>query len=280
MRCRPAIATVACAPLILAAPLMSCTGTTGYRLVAFSAVAEGPADARPGEPYAFTSGAFRVSLSRAILHVGAIYLDESRPTAGAAQGTCTLPGTYVGEVRGGRDVDMRDPRPQPFPVEGDGSTIPAAIGQVWLTALDVNATSEQALPPTILPDVLEIAGKATKGDQTFPFTGAISIAKSTASTSASSALPGSNPVCEQRIVREIPAGITLSANGTLVLRVDPKALFTNVDFSALPQVPGDPTSFAFSNAEGDAPDQPSRNLYANLRASGPVYKFEWQPAAQ
>lgn len=254
--------------------LLSCTGTTGYKLVSFYAAAQGPADAQPG--YTFTNDiGYQISLGRAVIHIGAMYLDESVPTAGSAEGTCTLPGTYVGEVRGGRDVDMLDPRLQPFPVAGDGSTIPAAVGQVWLSGPDITATGQTALQ-SILPDVLDIAGTATKGGTTIPFAGAISIEKGPAVPN--SALPGSNPICEQRIVRKIVVHITLSQSGTLILHLDPKVLFTNVDFAQI-KASGDPPSFTFSDQGNSDPDQPSRNLYANLRASGDVYRFEWQPAA-
>jgi hypothetical protein len=263
---------------LVALPLVSCTGTTGYQLVSFYAVAKGADDAQLGQPYVFASGSFQVSLTRAVLHVGAVYLDQSLPTAGSAEGTCTLPGTYVGQVRGGLDVDMLDPRPQPFPVYGDGSTIPAAVGQVWLSGPDVTSTGQQTAPQSVLPDVLEIAGTAAKDGTTIAFAGAISIESTGSSTTASSALPGSNPICEQRIVSKILVDITLAQSGTLILHLDPKALFTNVDFSALPPVSSDPPSFAFTNKGSSDSDQPSRNLYANLRASGPVYRFEWQPA--
>jgi hypothetical protein len=254
--------------------LLSCTGTTGYKLVSFYAAAQGPPDAQPG--YTFTNDrGYQVSLSRAVIHIGAMYLDESVPTSGAAEGTCTLPGTYVGEVLGGRDVDMLYPGIQPFPVAGDGSTIPAAVGQVWLSGPDVTASGQTA-PQSILPDVLDIAGTATKNGTTIQFAGAISIEPGNGTPNR--VLPGSNPICEQRIVGKIVVHITLSQSGTLILHLDPKVLFTNVDFSGLPHASSDSKLYAFfKNGDSNA-DQPTRNLYSNLRASGDVYRFEWQPA--
>jgi hypothetical protein len=271
--------------LLAIAPGLSCTGTTGYQLVSFYAAGQGADDAQPGQPYTFrgdfSNGRFEVSLTRAVIHVGGMYLDESLPTSGAAESTCTLPGTYVGEVRGGRDVDMLDPRLQPFPVTGDGSTLPAAVGQVWLSGPDVNSTSPQTAPDSILPDVLEIAGTATDttDGSAIPFAGAISIKPSTAPPN--SALPGSNPICVQRIVSQIRVNVTLSQSGTLILHLDPKPLFVNVDFSYLKMakpISTDPLLYAFSD-QGINGDQASVNLYQNLRASGPVYRFQWQPAA-
>jgi hypothetical protein len=250
-----------------ALPALSCTGTTGYQLVVFNAVAEGPADAQAGYTFSNELG-FQVTLTKAVMHVGALYLDQSVPTAGSAEGTCTLPGTYVGEVRDGRDVDMLDPTPQAFPAQGDGSTIPAAVGQVWLSGPDVNSMSSQA-------DALDIEGTVARLDGTsFPFFGAISIDTSSFPPPQSAALPGTSPICEQRIVREILVDITLSQGGTLILHLDPKALFSNVDFSGV-KPSGDPPSYQFSMPPMD---QPSRNLLNNLQASGSVYRFEWRPA--
>jgi hypothetical protein len=253
--------------LVLALPL-ACNGTTGDKLVSFYAAAKGPADAQAGQPYTFVSDkGFTVTLTRAVMHVGAVYLDQSAPTAGQQQEPCTLPGTYVGEVRGGRDVDMLSPDAQLFPVAGDGSTIPSAIGQVWLTGGDVFAKSDSTV-------VLSIDGTATGGGATIPFSADLTIDEGRSPAATGSALPGENPLCEQRIVTPIPAPMTLSQGGTLVLHLDPKALFTNVDFSQLPQISSDPPAYGFTN---DDTNQPSVNLYANLRAAGGVYAFEWTP---
>jgi hypothetical protein len=275
--------------LFLAAPfLVACTGTTGYQLVTFYAAGEGVADAQPGQPYNFMSDRFQVSLTKAVLHIGAMYLDESLPTSGAAESACTLPGTYVGEVRAGRDIDMLDPSPQEFPVlagaiaPGLGSTIPAAVGQVWLSGPDVNSTAEQTAPGTILPAVLVVEGTATDttNAMAFPFAGSISI-KPRSAAPPNTALPGTNPICEQRIVSQIRVDITLSQAGRLILHLDPKPLFAKADFSEFSEpFSKDPLLYAFQDQGQSNSDQPSRKLYENLRASGPVYRFEWQPAAQ
>jgi hypothetical protein len=269
------------AGLVLAAPLLaSCTGTTGYQLVSFYAVGEGAADSQPGQPYTFTSDRFQISLTKAVLHVGAMYLNQSLPTSGAAESTCTLPGTYVGEVRSERDIDMLDPSPQPF-LPGDGSTIPAAVGQVWLSGPDVNSMAEQTAPQTILPAVLLVEGTAidTTDAQAFPFAGSVSIKPGCAAPDK--ALPGTNPICEQRIVSQIRVDITLSQSGTLILHLDPKPLFAKVDFSEFSApFSKDPLLYGFQDKGPCDTDQPSVKLYENLRASGPVYQFEWKPAAQ
>jgi hypothetical protein len=257
--------------LLVLLPALSCTGTTGYQLVSFYAVAEGPADAQPG--YAFTSDrGFQVSLDKAVMHIGAMYLDMSLPTSGAAEGKCTLPGTYVGEVRPteGLDVNMLSPEEQLFPITGLGSTIPATVGQVWLSGPDVYDENDQTV-------VLSIAGTATapSDGKSYPFSGDITIDKSRTVAAVGSALPGANPICEKRIVTPIRVDVSLTQSGTLILHLDPKALFADVDFSALAQFSNDPPSFGFTS---DDSNQASINLFANLRAAGAVYRFEWRPA--
>jgi hypothetical protein len=256
----------------------SCNGTTGYDLVDFYAAAAGPTSAVSGQPYAFTNDhGFAVTLDRAVIHIGAIYLDESVPTSGQQQEPCVLPGTYVGEVRGGGDFDMLSPSPQLFPVAGDGSTIPAATAEVWLSHGDVFASADP------LP-VLTLDGVATKGGSApIHFQAGITIDGNRSPAPSNTALPGENPICLERIVTPILVDITLAQAGTLVLDLDPSSLFVNVDFSAFLscpscQVTADDGSitYLFTN---DTTNQPSINLYKNLTAAGPVYRFEWQPSA-
>ncbi|MGH7436788.1 MAG: hypothetical protein ACRENE_14030, partial [Polyangiaceae bacterium] len=57
---------------------VACIGKTGGDTIQFPAAAAGPADAVAGQPLAFTSGAFAVVLTKATLHVGAVYLDQAQ----------------------------------------------------------------------------------------------------------------------------------------------------------------------------------------------------------
>ncbi len=258
---------------------LACNGTTGYELVTFYAAASGASDAVQGQPYSFdTAQGAHVTLTQATLHVGALYLTQSVPQSGGGPSPCTLPGTYngafVGEVRGGGDVDLLNPSVQQLAVTGDGSTIPAATGQVWLTHDDVNASSDP------LP-VLSLQGTVDYGKGAIPFAAGITIDQNrlpNATTSTSTdGLPGSVQICTLRIVSGIPVALTLAQSGTLVLHVEPKALFNDVDFSDLPpcQV-GSTSGLCFTN---DDTNKSSRNVFTNLTTNGAVYAFEWLPAA-
>jgi hypothetical protein len=256
--------------LLAAAPLvLSCNGTTGYELVNFYAAARGPSDAVKGQPYTFDLDGQKVTLTKATIHVGAIYLTQSVPQSGGGPAPCVLPGTYdgvfVGEVRGGGDVDLLDPAPHALAVTGQGSTVSAATGQVWLMHADVN----DAVDP--LPAVT-LEGSVVSGGATITFSGGLTLNFSKSATSTNTGgLPGSAQICLDRIVQGIPAHLTLAQGGTLVLVVDPKALLAGAIF------PTQSTSIELSgNATDMGANQPSRNLFDNVRGTGP-YRFEWLP---
>jgi hypothetical protein len=256
-----------------AALSLSCVGTTGGALVTFQAAGAGPADARTGQPLAFTTDrGWNVVLTKATLHVGAIYLDQSTPVSGSQGTSCILPGTYVAQVTSGRDVDLLSPDLQAFPSPGEGTTIPPArIGQVWLTGGDINATADTT-------PILFVEGTAAQGTVSIPFTGTITIGENRQASGTQ--LAGASPICRQRIVSPIPTALVVGTTGGLLLRIDPRFLFVNVDFSQLPAASGtrrfsdDPTSPEFN--------QPSRNLYLNLHSAGvphhpSLYTFSWSP---
>ncbi|MGH7297541.1 MAG: hypothetical protein ACRELB_21570, partial [Polyangiaceae bacterium] len=253
------------APLLLAVcAAAGCVGTTGGQIVTFSASVAGAEDATTGQPYAFTSDlGWNVVLTKATLHVGAVYLDQSEPVSGSQGTNCILPGTYVAEVVSGVDVDLLSPDPQPFPAAGQGTTIPPAlVGQVWLTQGDVNQPDNDP--------VLVIAGTAEKAGTSIPFEGKVTIGTARQVSGASA---GGDPICKEHIVSPIPTTVSVGASGSLLLRVNPKLLFVNVDFSQLAQFSDtygfsdDPTSTQYT--------QPSRNLYLNLHSAGALYTFSW-----
>jgi hypothetical protein len=251
--------------LLLGALLCAgCGGQTGGTTVMFPVAAAGPADAVTGQPLSFSSGGFDVVLTRAKLHIGAVYLDESQSVSGGQATGCYLTGTYVAQETSSLDVDLLDPAAQRFPTPALGITDPPPlVGQVWLTGGDVNAASDTT-------PILAIAGTASRNAVTFTFTGTITIGMNRqAGTSAS----GGSPICKARIVTPIPARVTLQGTGGLLLRVDPRRLFEFVDFSTLPR---DPASGGFF-----FPDEPglvaAQNLYGNLHSTAP-YTFAWTQA--
>ncbi len=151
-----------------------CVGQTGGDTIQFPAAIAGPSDAVNGQLQPFVSGAFDVVLTRATLHVGAMYLDQTAPVAGQQATGCYLTGTYVAQVvppsgSAGLDVDLLNATPQPFPASGLGITEPPSmIGQVWLTGGNINTVAD-ATP------IIVVAGTATQAGTSYPFTATLTI---------------------------------------------------------------------------------------------------------
>ena len=246
--------------------ISACVGSTGSKLVTFPAYAAGPADADPTKPLIFDNGlGFHVTLTRAKVRLGGVYLNRSLPVSGAQATACALPGLYVAEVAGGVSLDALSPLPQPFPALGEGSSDRARAGEVWLTSGDVNAEDDMTV-------VLDLAGAAERDGATWAFDGAITIGKNRLIPPKDAAQPGSNPICKQRIVSPIPIDVTPADHGGLLVRLDPRAWLAAVDFSSLPLATGSPPRVRFADA---ADDQASIALYAGLRAAGAGYSFSW-----
>lgn len=246
--------------------LSGCVGTTGGDVIDFRAAAAGDSDKAE-----FTSDrGWHVVLTKATLHVGAVYLDGSLPVSGAQGTACILPGTYVAEVTVGRNVDLLSSAPQFFPALGHGTTLDARAGQVWLTGGDVDAIDDET-------PILDVAGTADRAGDVRPFRGTIRISSNRADTTGQ--LAGADPICRQRIVSPIPLSLSVERSGGLFLRVDPSFLFVNVEFGDLT---ADSGVYEFVDDPATA-DQPSVNLYANLRAArgptrfGTLYAFSWDP---
>jgi hypothetical protein len=246
--------------------LFSCGGTTGSSIVTFSAYAAGPEGADPSTPLTFTNGyGWSITLTKATLHLGAVYLNSQTPVSGAQQTSCILPGIYVAEVAGGIDVNALSGALQPFSVAGDGIGNPALTGEVWMFGgTDIN----DAIDPTV---ILSVAGIATKGTDSLPFFGQITISSNRQLPTQNPATPGANPICEQPIVTPVSAGFTPQQGGSLVLRVRPQAWFAAVDFSGL-TVPAGASVYTFGDDDLGGPDF---ELYTGLRSTA-AYAFSWQ----
>ena len=249
-----------------------CVGTTGGELVDFPAAAAGPEDAIAGQPLSFeTSRGWRVQLTTASMHIGALYLSNNLESSGSQLKSCILPTTsYVAQVIEGRDIDLLTSQAQPFPVLGHGTTSQASAAQVWLTGGDVDDANDPPTPTV----VLHLVGSARNASITRNFEAKLTIASNRLTQGSS--LPGADPICLERIVSPIPTTVMIQDHGALLLRVDPRLLFTNLDFSTL-STQADDGTFEFTDAL-DAPDQASVNLFNNLVQAGPLYAFSWVPA--
>lgn len=246
--------------------VVGCKGTTGNAIVSFSGLAGGPADSSPGIPYLTGSG-YQLTLERAQLHLGAVYLNQNNPLSGAGETGCVLPGVYVGEVFGPLDLDLLSPALVPFPGLGEGTQTSARTAEVWLLEGDIDQVDSQTV-------VFDVAGTATKGGSSWPFSAQVTIGQNRALSPSSLALPGANPICKQRIVTPIAIDLTPTEGGALTLRIDPRPMFDGVDFSLATPDAGTPPHFVIPDEKGGISDQ----LFHGLRANAGVYDLHFQGA--
>lgn len=247
----------------------ACIPSTGGALVRFSAEAHGPSASVAGQPLSFQSDVgFNVELSKARVRVGAVYLNRTNPASYAGETACLQPGIYTGEVRGGLFVDVLSPAPQPFDIEGVGTSDATRSAEIWFAAGDVNE-------PESSTAYLDVAGTAKRGADTWPFEGRVTFGKNRLVPPRDPALPGSNPLCKQRIVSPIPVDFALGQGGTLSLSIDPRPFFSGVNFSQLKASASDPSKFEFVD-DSSAGAQPDAALYAGFRSIAP-YTLEFKP---
>jgi hypothetical protein len=260
---------------------VACVGTTGGDVIDFPAAAAGPIDAATLRANGFdTSLGWHVVLTKAVLHVGAAYLSQAQPVSGAQATNCILPGTYVAQITTGLDVDLLSSEPAPFPSLGHGTTLEALVGQVWLSG---GADDRDLDNPDDTTPIVVLAGTAERLADTRSFSASITIASNRAPQGGSFA--GGSTLCKQRVVSPIPLHVTVQHVGGLLLRIDPRQLFVNVDFSKLGK---SSNGYVFSDdptqLDPSSPfyySQPSANLYQNLRSASPtapLYSFTWDPS--
>lgn len=247
--------------------LVACIGTTGSERVTFQAFGAGPADVRDHRLEFVNGHGWSITLTRAKLHVGALYLNRSVPVSGGQERACFLPGVYVAQVLEGTDIDALSADLQPFPAPGSGTADRAVTGEVWLTGGRVDEEEDRTT-------IADVEGTATKDGASMRFEGTITIGSNRLPVQTDPARPGANPLCAARIVTPIPTEIVPTEGGSLILRIDPRGWFANVDLGELPPVTPDSDLHRFADENSD---QPSTNLYGGLRAATGVYRFDFAP---
>ncbi len=229
----------------------------------FDAYASGPADAT--SPLAFeTELGFQVTLTKATMHVGAVYLTATAANLSSQDSSCIEPGRYLAEVPGPADVNLLSAAPQAFSVRGDGSVDVAVTGELWPTGGDINATDDST-------EVLALEGTATRGGMSWPFEATVTIGENRTKPTSNPALPGLNPICKRRIVVVSPIQTPIVAGKSLYVRVDPRELVRLVDFSQLDLVQTTPSPL-YQVPDSDTADTAGaaagRDLFTGILTAG------------
>ncbi len=231
---------------------LACNGTTGDALVTFSAYAQGA----PNASQPFTEGAYLIALTRAQMHLGAVYVDQAPLATGAEGPGCINPGVYAAQVPGPVEADLLNSGPQEFTVLGNGTADVGVSWEIWLTDGDVNGTNGTPM--------VQLQGVATRvaDNALFSFGAIVTINDNRVIPASDPSQPGLNPICKQRIIQIGGIHIPFFQGGTLAVTIDPRAWFHPMpDFATLPSV-CDPTflpsrcvenaNCQFGGATGDA----------------------------
>jgi hypothetical protein len=248
---------------VLFALSSACGGTTGGDVFTFHAVARGPAGAENGRYDLVTARGFEVTLDRARVLLGALYLNRTVPTSVSADTTCTLAGGYVAEVTSGIVLDLLAGTPFELPSPGLALAERALTGEVWLTSGDVNEPSNSE-------PVLDLAGTARKDGASFPFEALLTIGENRMAE-PHPATPGAKPICKERIVAPIPVDLVPRKGGSLLGEVDPAAILAAVDFSTLVADSGGVYRF---DDDPRSATVASTALYQGLHATT-AYRLRW-----
>jgi hypothetical protein len=249
----------------------TCNGSTGDLLVTFPAYAAGATGAsQPFTVYGATPNSdgvipsdevFTVQLTYAHMYVGAIYVDAAPASSGGTFNTpaCISMGIYCAQVPAGLDVDLLNPSPQPFPVQGNGSADLGLSWQLYVTQGDVNNPN----PPGFgVPDTADLIGTATRKSDSAVFTWGATVTISGQNRGQDSnqlGQPGLDPICQRRILNLADISLTLAPGVSMLLTIDPRGWFLlPLDFSQLPPV----------NSQQCTQDQSS--IYENPDGGGPT----------
>ncbi len=246
--------------------VVACSGSTGGQAFTFHAAARGASGAADGAYVFMTPSGWRVTLTRARLRVGPIYVNHAVPVSqGRATGGYSS-GRYTGQVLAQVTVDTLSAAPTAFAVDGEGVAADAQTGEVWL----LPDSADDRAP------VLDLEGTASRNGVSVPFAGALAIDASWLAP-ASAATPGESPLLALRQVTDIPTAFSPKPGGTLVVRVEPARWFDAVsDFSTLTGNGADAAGRFGLGAQGLASDATTVAIFRGLHAHEGVYSFEWQ----
>jgi hypothetical protein len=218
---------VCLAASVLCAAASSC-GSTAGALVTLPFRAGGQ---QAGGPLTFTTpNGWTVTLQTAKIALGPFYFNTQPPSTEEFRN-----GLVLIQVTRQVIVDALDPSLHDVPGGADGQTEHAVAVEIGLLAPDT--TQPSALRAQLAGNVGLVAGTASKGSTTVPFSGPIAIDASQATTQ--------HPLADLQRVRGAAVDLDFTAvPQALELRVDPTHWFDQVDFTELLQ--GTPSNGVFT----------------------------------
>lgn len=266
-----------------------CITDTGSKRFTFQASAGGIEHVGSGV-HSFTNQAgWTVTLTRADMTIGPIYLNVAPPLRGVTQRLLDVVvtsawadgeshlgvGRVVGEVLGQVKFSAISSELMAMPVAGSIAQEEVRTAEIWFYPAAVPGTGADT--SSIGTVALDVAGEATRGATRVRFRGALKLDDAWVPTAAPGAR-GTLTVAELRKVRGIPAPFFPEEGGRLEIRVDVARLFRGADFANLEGNPSDPdgTKVLVQAKSGKVTtDQVMTNLYQGLREAEQTYFVRW-----
>jgi hypothetical protein len=264
-----------------------CAGGTGSQRFNFEARAGGRG-AATADGHTFTNEkGWVVSLRRANVTLGPVYLNVIPPLTDAsasfwnffirpawAHGEGHLDaGRIVGEVLAQVTFDALSAELVPFPSRGTITQEEVRTAEIWFyPAPGVSADTTR-----IDTVALDVAGVATRGNERVGFRGQIVLNDDWISEQTSGER-GNQSITSIRKVRGVPATLFPSEGGQLELRFDITRLFRGADFASLEHSRADNDGTKVLEQKQSAStnrDQVTTNLYQGLRETTGTYSVRW-----
>ena len=266
--------------LVLGLGLLACGADTGSRRLSFEAWAGGAASAE-GAPLTFTNEVgWAVTLSRAEVTLGPIYLNVQPPLrVGDWLDWLVRPafaqahldeGRVVGEVLGRARFSALSSELVPFPVAGTLAQEEVRTAEIWFYP-GAGVAAESTATDTV---ALDVAGEASRDGVTITFAGELRLDADWLSQQAEGTR-GNTAITEIRKVRGVSAGFFPDEGGHLELRLDITRLFRGANFASLVDNPIGPNGERVLSQAPGSRDQVMSNLYQGLREANGTYTVSW-----
>ena len=241
---------------LLAAALAAC-GTTGGNIVSFEVVARG--SGASGIRHRRSAGTSSCRGRR--LHIGAVYLNQTRPNSGSQETDCILPGIYTAQELTPLDVDVLSP---------DAAAVSRARHRHRRRGADRRGLADRRRRQCRRRrdrDRRAQRARRARARRCCRSRATVQINSANRGIPWATALPSLHPICKQRIVSPIRIDLRPHDGGTLAITIDPSGWFANVDFADVP-----PDGVFPDDRTNDASD----HLFNAIRAATATFQFSFQ----
>jgi hypothetical protein len=264
-----------------------CAGGTGSQRFSFEARIAGTGPAT-SDAHTFTNEkGWVISLSRAHVTLGPVYLNVIPPLTDSSASIFDLfvrsawahgeghldAGRMVGEVLSQVSFDALSSALVSFPKRGSITQEEVRTAEIWFYP-ELGVPADSTKIDTV---ALDVAGTATRSDESVRFRGKL-VLNDDWIADQTDGERGNQSITGIRQVRGVPASFFPVEGGELQIRLDIARLFRGADFSSLKANPTDADgtkALVQKQTSTLNRDQVMTNLYQGLRETSATYSVRW-----